>query len=210
MSDAITRISSPDDPHRCQGMTAKGQCMAVAVETSPGVFGKYCMIHGGASEMRTQEKHRLNRYRLSKFQAQYQDQLNQPDVKSLRDEVAILRMMLEERLNACQSASELVVASGPISELIQKIERVVVSCHKLELAADQLLDKARLAQIADQVVKAVSSHMTPDKLAAASADILAAFTEGGQTEQKKPTAAPLPAHVLDISDDDDDVNGHDN
>lgn len=198
MAEGINRISSPADPDRCQGITAMGQCQnKVSV---PG--GKYCSMHGGAIELRAQEKANLNRYRLSKFQSQYEKHLSQPEVKSLRDEIAILRMMLEERLNSCTGSSDLVIASGPISDLIGKIEKVVVSCHKLELAADQMLDKARLFQIADQVVKAVGKYIPPDVLSSASVEILAAFSE--QPAPVAPAVKPLPSGTLDISDDDDD------
>jgi hypothetical protein len=112
-------------------------------------------------------------------------------------------MMLEERLNACSGPSDLVIASGPISDLVAKIERVVVSCHKLELSADALMDKSRLLQIADQVVKAVSAYLPPDKLSQASSDILSAFTQLGAASVDPRHAAPLPSGVLDISDDDD-------
>jgi len=66
---------------------------------------------------------------------------------------------LEVQINSCNDSVELMLSSGPISDLVLKIEKVVSSCHKLEGSMGQLVDKAALLQFAHQVVSIISKHI---------------------------------------------------
>jgi hypothetical protein len=164
--------------------------------------GKYCRIHGGAQEQIAQRVADQNLYRLAKFQQKYQDKLGASNVKSLRDEIAILRMMLEEKLNLCNNETDLALASNSLADLVQKIEKTVVSCHKLELSADLLLDKAKLAQIADQVVQAIGQVCEPSVAALLSEKVAQAFL-GGLEAQPPPIKPSVPLSPGLLDDDED-------
>lgn len=153
-ASAIRRVAE-DDPTRCQAMTSKGQCLNQSV-----LGGKSCVVHGGASTLRAQEASGLQNYHLTKFRAEIERQANAPAIKSLRDEIAILRASLEIRLNRCSDETELILQSGPISEMIMKIEKVVASCHKLEGAMGQLLDKQAILQFASEVITTINTTLT--------------------------------------------------
>ena len=125
-SNNIQRITSDDDPRRCQGITPNGQCINKSVEN-----GSNCLVHGGNKQEERHERQGLNNYRLTKYQAQLKRFSQSPGIKSLRDEVGILRMILEEKLNQINDNVELVMSSSIISDLVIKINTLVVSCHKL-------------------------------------------------------------------------------
>lgn len=157
-STQISRMDSPEDPERCQGIRnglGAGQCTNKAV---PG--GTFCMVHGGNRSLAKQEKESTDLYRVSMFKARIARNKSNNEVKSLSNEVAILRMVLEEKLNSCESDTDLILHSAAISDLVIKIEKVVTSCHKLEKNLGQHMDKATLLQFAGEVVSLVSQNVS--------------------------------------------------
>jgi hypothetical protein len=151
----------------------QGQCRYRAV---PG--GTTCYLHGGNKTLQSQRLASLNAYRLSKFQAEIQRHAEDDGIKSLRTEIGILRVIMEERLNACKDSTDLLLQSGPISDLVSKIERVVTSCHKLENQMGQLLDKQALMNFANTVISIVTSHVSDENTINAIANgIIAAMAQ---------------------------------
>ena len=68
-------------------------------------------------------------------------------------------MLLEERLNACQDQMDLMYNASPIADLVIKIEKLVTSCHKLELATGTLLDKQAIVQFGSELVALISEEI---------------------------------------------------
>jgi len=159
-------------PNRCQTVNLKGQCTNLAVRLESGGFGQNCMAHGGNNQVNKEKAEGLKNYRLTKWQAKLERLGNTPDIKSLRDEIGILRLLMEERLNRCGDAQDLILQSAPISDLVMKIERVVASCHKLEGSMGMLLDKQAILQFAQTVIQIVSSVVEDEKLVEAIASQL--------------------------------------
>jgi len=143
-----------DDPWRCQASTPKGQCPLKAT-----VLGGTCPAHGGNVAVNCEEKRQLNNYRVDKFQAKLNRHATSPRLKTLGDEVAILRMLLEEQLNKCDDAHDLVLRSHLISDLVVKIEKVVKSCHSLENSLGGLLDKQAILVFAGKVIEVIAANV---------------------------------------------------
>jgi len=95
-------------------------------------------------------------YRLAKFQARVNELKEHNDVKSLRNEIGILRMILEEKMNRASNESELILMAGPLSDLVMKIEKLVSSCQRLENSLGNLLDKQQMKNIASQLMQTLS------------------------------------------------------
>ena len=117
------------------------------------------MRHGGNKQIQSQAMKGLRNYRLTKFKGSVDHHINSSGLKTLRDEIAILRVILEERLNSCSDTTELIMYSGPISELVMKIEKIVVSCNKLEQSMSMVLDKQALLQFASETVRVISEEL---------------------------------------------------
>lgn len=152
------RADYDEHPHRCQAVHGQGQCRNLAVKLDSG-YGKNCMAHGGNNQVAKEKAASLRNYRLTKWNAKVQRFGNQPEIKSLRDEIGILRLLMEERLNRCNDAQDLILQSAPISDMVMKIEKVVASCHKLEGSMGQLLDKQAILQFAQQVIGIVAREL---------------------------------------------------
>jgi len=149
------RVESDDDPERCQGMVKDNQCILKKVEGS-----RFCAAHGGNKALVAESKAAASRFRLTKWQAQVERFRSDSDLKSLRDEIGILRVLLEERLNHCQTNLDLILHSGPISDLVVKIEKLVKSCHEIDKDFENLLDKTQVIQIAEQIISVISEEIT--------------------------------------------------
>lgn len=182
----------PEHPGRCQAVNSQGQCpnLGIRLDDSDGdidVFrGPYCMAHGGNHAQEAHNKKKVRNYRLTiaKFRAQLDDKLDSDGLKDLREEISILRICLETRLNTCNDAMDLILQSGAISDMVMKINTVVQSCHKLEGSMGQLLDKQAILQFAQVVIGIVSKTLEdePEKINTIADAILATIGQIGQLE----------------------------
>lgn len=151
--------ADPDDPNRCQAINQQGQCNLKAIEGS-----QYCPAHGGNKAYESKQKQELRNYRLAKFKQRAIELGNSEHITSLRDEVAILRMLVEEKVNQCNDTQELMLISGPLADLMMKVEKVVVSCNRLESKLGNLLDRAKVLQFAQIIIEIISTHCSEDIL----------------------------------------------
>lgn len=155
MADGIRKCERPDSPNRCQAVTHNGQCLNEAV-----VGGNFCRVHGGNKTEEAQKKKALKLYRLSKWRAKVAHFANSPEIKSLREEIGIVRMILEERLNACNSVNDIFTYSSSISNLIDRIEKLVSSCNKIETKLSTTLDKQQILTFTSEVLNIISDEIS--------------------------------------------------
>lgn len=167
MADNKFTRCEPDNPHRCQGMGAKAQCPYLAVEGS-----KYCPMHGGQAAVKAAEQQRKRLYNLAKWSEQIGEHADHPQAKSLREEIGILRILLEGVMGMCKDQNDLLMYSNKISDLAMKLEKLVSSCHRLEEKTGMLLDKHAALRIATQIVNIIGVHLDdPDILESISQQI---------------------------------------
>jgi len=161
MSDDIKRCDGPDDPNRCQAVRGGDgdQCMNAAAEHST-----FCMAHGGNRAAGTVKKQETRNYRKSKWLARIHDHADSAVIKSLREEIGILRIIMEERLALCKTEMDFILYSAPIQDTVMKIAHLVESCHKLEDKLKVVVDRAQLLQFASMVINIVGSEITDDEV----------------------------------------------
>jgi hypothetical protein len=153
MAEGMKR-AAPDSPTRCQGMTGRGQC---PLEAMPG--SKNCPAHGSGAALAAEKRENIRNYRLTKFQDQVERHADSDNIKGLREEIGILRFMLEERLNQCKDNFDLIVQSAQISDLVLKIDKLVCSCHKLEGSMGNLLDKQALITFSGVIIRIIGESL---------------------------------------------------
>jgi hypothetical protein len=155
------RVSELDDPRRCQAVVqAHGQCMNVAVEGCTT-----CLAHGGAAQNKLIEKSKVRMYNLGRWRAQANEFQDHDKIKSLREEIGILRVMIDERMKMCKSETDLALYSGPLTVMIMNVEKLVTSCNKLEMHLSGILDKTQALQLGQEMVEIIGRHLdsVPDK-----------------------------------------------
>lgn len=153
--NAITKTEA-DSPDRCQAMTSNGQCL----NKIGMVGGTVCVVHGANAQVQSADAKSLKNYRLTKFRAQAERLAGSEGAKTLTDEIGILRVMMEERLNQCEGASDLMMQSQTIGDLAMKIEKLVVSCTKLEQVSGSSMDKSALLNFASRIIAIISDNVT--------------------------------------------------
>lgn len=154
MAPPIERITDPNDPHRCQFINNVGQCVNKAVDGC-----EFCYAHGGSNIARNEQKQQIKNYRLGKYKSRISELAESEGIKSLREEIGVLRILLETRLNKINDDQELILQSGPISDLVLKIDKLVTSCHRLEDRMGFLLDKTKVMQFAQVVTDILTRHI---------------------------------------------------
>lgn len=143
-----------DSPDRCQHTNSKGQCKIKKVEGSD-----FCVNHGGGRMTRTERKKTVSNYDITRYQAELQRHASSPALKTLTDEVAILRMSLERILNSIEDDHDYITHIPHISDMVLKIERLVASCYKLEQQQGQHLDKSQIITFAMQIIQLIGQHV---------------------------------------------------
>jgi hypothetical protein len=123
-----------------------------------------CVVHGGVKQANALEKQRIRNYQFVKFQERLDAFTDSSNLKSLREEVAMLRFLLETQVNMCNSASELICSSNIISDLVTKIEKVVKSCHSLEVALGQMMSVAQVNQFATEIISIISEEIQDEEV----------------------------------------------
>ena len=147
------------DPTRCQFVDHKfGQCKYVSTEHSD-----YCIRHGGGMVEDRVKTETTNRYKSELYQTKLDNHNNHANQKSLKDEISLLRLFIEERFSSITNYSQLAVETGPISELIMKVDKVVNSMHKLEKSMGEHLSKTQLTTFAETIIKIISDVLDDQK-----------------------------------------------
>lgn len=154
-------IKEVNDPSmRCTAIIAGGtrQCF---YRREPG--SEKCIRHGGQFAVKKIEAEKVKNYRLTRYQRRVNELADAEGVKSLREEIGILRMVLEEIVNGCKDTNDIIAYSGKISSMARDIEKLVSSCHRLESSLGFLIDKTTVLNISQQIVQVVSSHIDDTK-----------------------------------------------
>lgn len=169
--------AEPSDPMRCQGPGSggEGQCRYLSVQglkrdghledvDERDIEGAVnCPKHGGRHTVAANGKQRLYDYRLEVWQNRLDEFTESENVKSLRGEIGVLRLVIQSVLEQCRTPADLVMYSTKISDLVMKVERVVRSCDRLESNMGMLLDQAAALIFASQVVDIIQKHVPDDE-----------------------------------------------
>lgn len=151
------RKVAPDSPERCQGRYKHGQCPFAFI---PG--SKYCIMHGGHVVEKSKDKTNQRSYRLDKWRSRVSEFADDERVKGLREEIGILRVVLEETMNSCKDTTDLLIYSAKIADLVTRIEKIVSSCHRLEASTGMLLDKSAALHLASVIVEIIGRFVTDE------------------------------------------------
>jgi hypothetical protein len=81
------------------------------------------------------------------------------ELKSLREEIAICRSLVERRLNMIESNADLLAAVGQVNSLFLTLEKLISSCHRLETSLGTLLSRASLLDLARGIVGIIMDEL---------------------------------------------------
>ncbi len=152
------------DPRRCQAVIpSRGQCNLMAVEGS-----QYRPCHGGNKAAQDQKKARIHRYRVAKYQARVDSLTDNNAIKSLRDEIALIRMLVQNHLNFVeQDDNHLLTFSSVIQKLIRQVESLSISCAQIENKLKDFMDAGNAIEMAHDLIGAVRTKVPDSEISSA-------------------------------------------
>lgn len=165
-------------PQRCQGTIAGkgGQCEYYSMSwlAENGHISEAdreacesltcCPRHGGFNQLRTTKKASASAYRIQVWQERI-DEFSDETITNLRGEIGICRMMLEEVLNLCQgNTGQLIIHSQRVMQLVDRIEKLVRSCHQIETKSGMMMDKTAALSFASDAVRTISEHINDPEI----------------------------------------------
>lgn len=154
MSDMI-RVRDLDDPNRCQHhKPGEGQCMMKAVEG-----GNRCKVHGGGRQLQVAKQNQLRAYAKNKWALQIRENANDSEIKSLRQELGIARVMLDNFLNRCNDSHDLLMMSAPIDNMLKTINLIQKTSHVIEKDLDNMVGPDALREFADAMFEIIMDEV---------------------------------------------------
>ncbi len=149
------RVNDLSDPHRCKGAAPDGQCRNQALHNND-----YCKVHSGGIDHLPDEQRRgfllakaEDKTRLTSISSTLEP------VKELRDAISLTHMLIEKRWNLVKDNSDLLMACGPLNQLIQTMEKLVNSCHRIETNLGELLARNAILALAKEMVRIVIDEL---------------------------------------------------
>lgn len=148
----MKRVTDPADPQRCKFAFAHEQCWYVAEN------GDHCEVHNGGKPKDVQEK-RL--YRLAEVESRVRlsELADHPGVKNLKEEVGLLRMMIEHKINSAKTESERLANYPSLNTMIMSAARLVKDCHELEQNLGELLSKHAVVRLGQELVNIIIDEL---------------------------------------------------
>ena len=185
MSDQVKDVPYPAHPERCQGIIRtnngfEGQCTHYRIEGS-----NYCIIHGGSVAQTQTPLKELNLYRVKKYMKRISELKTANAARTIDEELAILRMVLEETLERTEKEGDmgLLLYSQKISEIIRDIKSCVITADKLATKAGTLLGRSEAIVIAGKVIEILSTEVNDTEVLSRIADKVAdAFATRSEQE----------------------------
>lgn len=155
---------------RCEGNISTGQCINCKVQGSD-----FCVNHGANKQLESKNGDSVRNYRLQRWKTRVGEMADSEGIKSLREEVGILRVILEEMMNTCEDSTDLLLYSQRMADLVMKIEKLVSSCDRLENRMGLLLGKDSILQLAATYVNIINTYVVdPEVIEKISLEMIAA------------------------------------
>lgn len=117
-----------------------------------------CEMHGGVFEQYREENRNHRSYQLAKWRTELDRFGNSDSLKSLREEIAIARLTLQGILKQCENEYDLMLNSGKIALLLDKVQALVINCNRLEDRLGLVLDKSAIINLAESIVQIIAGH----------------------------------------------------
>lgn len=173
----------PDSEYRCQGRGQGGQpqCVHLSMEglvlegnnpyehTPELVKGvDRCPRCGGKAKVDANRSKATRIYKIQTLEKEIQAQLENGQLKSLRQEVALTRTLLQEMLNEAVGHEQgsrygIMIHSPQVERLLTRVESLVMNCQKLEEKSDAQLDVTEAVQFAERLGAIVMEYV-PEEL----------------------------------------------
>lgn len=153
---AWERVPYAEHPDRCQANRGnQGQCWNLRLGIS-----KYCAAHGGNRANQEAQKLEKDEYLANSFLSRAKQIEKEPGLLSLTKEVALLKEILHQKTKLVKDEHSFVMHSGPLADLILKINTCVLNCTKLQEKLGLVLTAQQAASFANDILEVIAEEVT--------------------------------------------------
>jgi hypothetical protein len=161
-----------EHPLVCKGVTPSGPC---EYKSEPGA--EACALHGGSGTSQASERRELRNYKLnSAFAGRAKELGDSPAIKSLNDEIALLRTALEVIFNNIKTENEMLLYVDKIEKITNGIQKLLESTQKLQEKNKELMSRDQVVglfdRLLDKIIERISDSDTIKQLADDAYEIL--------------------------------------
>lgn len=150
--ESYRSIRTPKVPFmsQCQHSGPRGQCVYQKVDGSD-----FCKKH-------CNEADRIRSYRLSDPEAQkrFDHLANSAALETVREEVVLLRMLIDERYSLAKTEADKINAFSVIHPALSTLNKLVESLSKLERQADLVLGREALEELGEDIVTIIIEELS--------------------------------------------------
>jgi hypothetical protein len=146
-------VHDPADPSRCKQSIGDMQCLD---RSEPG--SEFCRVHRGIDRTNEQST-RLYLLAKADEQARLHKFADHEEIRSLREEIALARMLVEKRWNIVKNDNDLISACGSLNTLLLTIERLVKSAHTIEQNLGILLSKSAVMALGQTICRIIVEEL---------------------------------------------------
>ena len=135
---------------QCSRSTPSGMCNQPSCDGSD-----FCQKH-------SKESDRVRSYQLSspELRARFSHHADSDSIETVRDEVILLRSLINDRLNLARNEAERIVAFREIHPAIATLNKLVESLCKLEKSTHLVLGKEALNRLGDEIVNILIEELS--------------------------------------------------
>jgi hypothetical protein len=143
---SMDRVTDPADPRRCQAPDRMGQCWNVA---EPGC--DYCRKHAGTDKDSAKQ---IRQYQLTnaRLRQRLSQKTDHDQITSLREEIGLTKILIEELMNSCKTDTELLAHTGTFNQLAMTLEKLIKTSHQMEQSLGLLLSKPTLVVLGQDII----------------------------------------------------------
>jgi len=146
-------VTDPADPRRCKFSYPHEQCWREAEYGS-----EFCLAHGGKS---TEQAENKRMYHLAEVDSRLRlaELSGHDDIKSLREEIGLVRILIEKQVNSAKGDIDLLSRCGSINNLILTLSRLTKDCQALEKDLGELLSKQAVFRLIQSMCEIVVEEL---------------------------------------------------
>ena len=136
---------------QCEWQTASGQCTHDQMDGS-----RFCTTHTTGGQTKLIDQYLISQKVLGDAPQRH---AGADEIKSLRVEIALIRALIEKRINVCECDAEIINAMPLLKDSFLAVEKLVTACHNMETKLGHLLNKSAIMSLAQKLVHIIDENL---------------------------------------------------
>lgn len=156
----VTNIETSDPARQCTATQTDGQRCRREIYAEGCTL---CRQHGGVRQLKKKMKRMTLMYNLGRFQERVTEMVENPKAKSIRSEIAILRMVLEQVFQKMDSTSSMLSMMPHVKDTTLAIGKLVQTCQTIELNMEKHLSQTDIVNLATGIVQVIGKYVEDEE-----------------------------------------------